>query len=90
MAKSHDGKNYEKTATLVRETREAKKISQDALSQMLGEHRTFVQKVEYMERRIDVIEFYRFAKVLQIDPIELFTKLVQMLEAEPEKLQPIN
>ncbi|OJU62366.1 MAG: hypothetical protein BGO01_00920 [Armatimonadetes bacterium 55-13] len=84
LAKSPDGANYEKVAVLVREKREARKLSQDNLSLHLGESRTFIQKVEYMQRRMDVVEFFRFAKALSLDPKELYGELVNRFE-EAEK-----
>lgn len=82
LAKSPDGASYEKLAALLRSTRESKKASQEGLAKVLGESKGFIQKIEYMQRRVDVVEFYRIARELSVDPVELFKSFVQQLESE--------
>jgi hypothetical protein len=51
----------------------------------MGYHEKFVTKVEIKERRIDVAEFYFFAKALGLDPFELFKTYVERINAEAKQ-----
>ena len=80
LAKSPDATKYDELVGLLQENREAKKLSQEKLSAGVGESKNFVQKIEYMQRRVDVVEFYRLAKALSLDPVELFASFVERIE----------
>lgn len=58
-------------------------LTQTQLAERLGKDQTFISLVERSQRRVDVLEFYAFAKALEVNPIELFSALVQKL---PDKL----
>ena len=51
--------------------REDAGLSQRALAERLGEHHSWVAKVEIGERRLDVVEFVRICKALKRDPLPL-------------------
>lgn len=40
------------------------------LSQILGTPHSFIGKVENQERRLDIIEYVRYCKALEVDPME--------------------
>lgn len=63
-------------ATLI-EARKEFGIGQEGLSKKLEQGRNYVQKIEYKERRIDVVEFLFLAKALELDPTELFTRFAK-------------
>lgn len=55
----------------LRETRNQKGISQEALAAEAGLHRTYVSSVERGERNITLLNIYRLAKALKVKPTEL-------------------
>ena len=52
-------------------------ISQVELARRLGKPQQFISYVEKGERRIDVVEFYAFAKALDADPVALYAEAVR-------------
>ena len=54
-------------------------ISQRQMAQRLGKPPSFVNKIELIERRIDVLEFIAVAKALGMRPAALMERLVQAL-----------
>ena len=56
---------------LLREKRNAKKISQEELAFQSGLHRTYVGSVERGERNLSLENIFVFAKTLDCDPSEL-------------------
>jgi transcriptional regulator with XRE-family HTH domain len=51
-------------------------LTQAELARRLKRPQPFVSYVESGERRVDVIEFYAFAKALGVDPQILFARVV--------------
>lgn len=64
--------------TLV-EARKKAGLTQTELAERLGKDQTFISLVERSQRRVDVLEFYAFAKALRVDPVDLFSALVRKL-----------
>jgi transcriptional regulator with XRE-family HTH domain len=62
------------TKMLVKARTEAE-LTQAELAEAIGWQQTDISKVERGERRIDVIEFLQFAKVLDIDAQEFMREL---------------
>lgn len=60
---------------LLVEARHSAELSQRDLAEILGEHHSWVAKVELGERRVDVIEFARIARALGADPVDLFSQV---------------
>jgi transcriptional regulator with XRE-family HTH domain len=61
-------------AALVAERKKAG-LTQTALSKRFRRPQSFVAKVENGERRLDIIEFIRYAQALAINPCKLLGKL---------------
>jgi len=59
-------------------------ISQRQLAQRLGKHPSFINKIELIERRIDVLEFIAVAKAMGVAPTVL---LERMTEALPDHFE---
>jgi ribosome-binding protein aMBF1 (putative translation factor) len=55
----------------IRTAREAANLSQRELSAKLREPPNWVQRVESLERRIDVAEFVAIARAMNVDPLAL-------------------
>ena len=62
---------YKKFGKRLREVRNKKGVSQEALAHLAGLHRTYVSSVERGERNITILNIYRLAKALQVKPAEL-------------------
>ena len=58
----------------LRKVREARCISQEALADLAGLHRTYVGSVERGERNISIDNIDRLAKALNLDPAELLKR----------------
>jgi transcriptional regulator with XRE-family HTH domain len=58
-------------------TREAAGLTQRDLAARLKRPRSFVGRIEAGERRVDVIEFIEIARVMGIDPGQLFSKIAE-------------
>jgi transcriptional regulator with XRE-family HTH domain len=56
----------------IRSAREAAGLSQRQLSTKLGEPPNWIQRIETLERRVDVAEFIAIAKAVNADAVELF------------------
>ncbi len=65
-------------ATLI-EARLEKGLSQRAVAKLLDEDKTYVQRVEQAERRIDVVEFLLLARAIGVDPKQLFNQFVDRI-----------
>ena len=63
--------------------RKASGLTQTELAERLGKDQTFISLVERAQRRVDVLEFYAYAKALGVNPLELYAELISKL---PEKL----
>ncbi len=59
-------------AAAVRKARERAGLSQRQLSERLQQPPNWIQRIESLERRVDVAEFIAIAKALGADPAELF------------------
>ncbi len=68
MQKSISSHAYQKLVDWLRKSRESKGLSMRDLGERIGEPHSFVQKVESMERRIDVYELVQYCKALEQDP----------------------
>lgn len=61
---------YDKLRAWLKSQREEKGLSLRAASEKLGIHHSIIGKLEQSRRRIDVIEFVEYCRVLGIDPHE--------------------
>lgn len=59
-------------------------LTQTDLAIRLGKDQTYISLIERSQRRVDVLEFYAFAKAMNIDPNKLFGELVSKL---PDKIE---
>ena len=59
-------------AAALRKAREGAGLSQRQLSERLQQPPNWIQRIESLERRVDVAEFIAIARALGADPAELF------------------
>lgn len=62
--------------------RERLGISQRELARRLDKHPSFVNKIEQIERRLDILEFIAIADAMEIDPAQLIETVRAELPTE--------
>lgn len=67
--------------TMLRDARHAAGLSQRELAARIGKHPSHVAMIERGQRRIDALELYRMARVLDADPAGLLARIGEQLEA---------
>lgn len=79
MEKSIYTAEYTTLLALLRETRQAAKLSQIELAERLGQSQSFVSKVEIGERRLDIIQLRTICETLGTTLPAFVNKLEQRL-----------
>ena len=64
-------------AAAIAQARNEAGLSQRQVSEKLGEPSNWMQRIESLERRVDVAEFVAIARVIDIDPIELLRRALR-------------
>jgi len=57
-------------------------MTQQVIADRLGKPQSFIAKVEGLERRIDVVEFFEIARAIGFDPMPLIKEIWERVEAE--------
>jgi transcriptional regulator with XRE-family HTH domain len=60
--------------SLLREERQAARLSQNMLAEKLNRPQSFVAKIEKGERRVDLVEFLTIINAIGADPIKFIRK----------------
>jgi transcriptional regulator with XRE-family HTH domain len=60
-------------------------VSQRELARRLGKPASFVNKIELLERRLDILEFVQIASALQVRPQDLFFKILEAVSEEKKR-----
>ena len=68
--------DYQMVIKALREARIASRITQEELASAFGRPQSFIAKVESGERRLDVVEFVRFCRAVNIDPVSFLDRLL--------------
>ncbi|MCQ1779129.1 helix-turn-helix transcriptional regulator [Neorhizobium galegae] len=76
MEKTLTTKGHSALVKLVREKREAAGLTQEVLAKTLGEHQSFIARLESGQRRIDVLEYVTLAEVIGFDAVDELSKLI--------------
>ena len=71
MRESIHSERNKKLRELLKQARKAKGLRQDDLSLKLGKFKTFINKMENGERRLDAMEFLDLVRELEVDVGEL-------------------
>lgn len=71
--------DYRAAIEAIRTARVEKGISQRELARRLGKPPSFVNKIELLERRIDIVEFILVARALEIDAQMLLGRIESKL-----------
>jgi transcriptional regulator with XRE-family HTH domain len=70
------GKEYERFRELLIEARLGAGMSQSEVASELGQPQSYVSKYERGERRLDVIEFLKVARIIGFNPVEMISELM--------------
>ena len=76
--------DYRAAINALKDVRTEAGISQRELARRLNKPPSFVNKIEQLERRLDVLEFIVIAQALEIEPKALLGSLMAVL---PEKVR---
>ncbi|AXE05215.1 helix-turn-helix transcriptional regulator [Salmonella enterica] len=66
---------YQVVIKSLRDARLAQGMTQAQLAKALGKPQSFIAKVENGERRLDVVEFVRFCRLVNVEPGSILNKL---------------
>ncbi len=76
--------DYRALIAAIRDERVARDISQRELARRIGKPVSFVNKIELIERRIDVLEFIVVCRALDIPSGEMMERLQALVSEAPE------
>ena len=76
MAKAKFSPAYEHLRSLLVKAREAAGLRQADVAKKIKRPQSYVSKIELGERRLDVIEFVEFAKVVDADPVRILRQVI--------------
>lgn len=76
MVRSLHTEAYRTLTEVLIEARRTQHLNQQQLADALGKPQSYVAKVEGGERRLDVIEFIALARALGIEPMKLFSNIM--------------
>jgi ribosome-binding protein aMBF1 (putative translation factor) len=76
--------DYHSAIETTKAAREGLGISQRELARRLEKHPSFVNKIEKLERRLDVLEFIAIAEAMEIDCARLLSDIRERLPAKIE------
>jgi transcriptional regulator with XRE-family HTH domain len=77
LRKTLRSRGHRELITLLVSTRNQAGLTQRDLAARLKRPHSFIGRIEAGERRVDVVEFIEIARVLDIDPKQLFAKLIE-------------
>jgi len=73
-------REYRILLRILRSKRQQKRISQEDLAKKLGVPQSFISKIESGERRIDVIDLFRYCEVLNIELVQFIKELIKEIK----------
>ena len=76
LRKTLRSKGHRDLIDILVKSREQAGLTQRDLAARLRRPHSFIGRIEAGERRVDVIEFIEIARVLNIDPRQLFSNLI--------------
>ena len=73
---------YDALRLWLKTKRDERGLSIRALAEMLGRHHSIVGKIEQSRRKIDIVEFVEYCKILEVDPHEGLDIIIAEIESE--------
>jgi transcriptional regulator with XRE-family HTH domain len=81
VSQSPHYESYRLMLAMLRELRREKKVTQEALADLLGKPQSYVSKYELGERRIDVVETFAVCRALNADFASFVKELISRIES---------
>lgn len=79
MAKAQHSTAYRAIPPLLKEMREAAKLSQREVGKRMRRPQSFIYNCESANRRVDAVEFLSWCRACGVDPVKAFARLVERL-----------
>lgn len=76
--------DYRAAVATLRAAREERELSQREVARRLGKPVSFLNKIELLERRIDILEFIQLCRALGIDPGEVMAQIATNTRLDAE------
>ena len=76
--------DYRAAIEAIKDIRVARGVTQRELARRLRKPPSFVNKIELLERRLDILEFVAMARALEITPEEMISVVTAALPTEIE------
>ena len=76
--------DYRAAIEAIKDIRVARGVTQRELARRLRKPPSFVNKIEFLERRLDILEFVAMARALEITPEEMIALVAAALPPEIE------
>lgn len=76
--------DYRAVIEVIRTARLAQKLSQREVARRLGKPVSFINKIELIERRIDVLEFVVLCRALELDPHHMLDAVIKVIPDPPD------
>lgn len=74
--------HYRSAIDAIKAARIERGISQRELARRLEKPPSFINKIEQLERRLDILEFVAIAHAMEVPPRDLFAKLLSAVPDE--------
>lgn len=78
--------DYNKLLGLLYQLRASSGLRQTDLAERLNVPQSFISKLESGERKLDILEFIVYCETFNMNPIEIFTKLVNLVHETKPKI----
>jgi transcriptional regulator with XRE-family HTH domain len=80
MQKTLTTKRHKALIELLIKYREKAGATQTELAERLGEYQSFIARLESGQRRLDVVEFLRLAKILGFDELDVLKQIKRIAD----------
>jgi transcriptional regulator with XRE-family HTH domain len=80
--------DYKRFLVALRQAREDAGLNQEDLAKRLGKHQTFVSKIETAQRTLDLLDFLRWARETDSDPLEMMRGLADKVLTRKREFVP--
>jgi transcriptional regulator with XRE-family HTH domain len=71
---------YQLLRAAITEARLQAGVTQRCLAERLGKSHSHVARIESGQRRVDTLEFYRIARSIGVEPVQLFEDVARRLD----------
>lgn len=69
---------YKELRKIFKEARNAQRLRQKDVAQVIGRPQTYISAVETGVRRVDIIEFLRLTNALGLDPLDVLGRIIEI------------